>query len=62
MPAIKVLRKQGRIAWAEGHRGWVPAPEDVVSALTNDGFEEYLEALGRMTGHSSARKEDGPCQ
>jgi hypothetical protein len=41
MHAVNVLREQGRIAWAEEHRGWVGSPEDVVGALTNDGFEEY---------------------
>lgn len=39
--AVNVLREQGRIAWAEEDRGWVGSPEDVVGALTNDGFEEY---------------------
>ena len=45
MHAVNVLLEQGRIAWAEEHRGWVAAPEDVVSALTNDGFEEYKREL-----------------
>lgn len=54
MPAVKALREQGRIAWAEEHRGWVAAPEDVVSALRNDGFEEYKRELVWTRGGEAA--------
>ena len=54
MHAVNVLREQGRIAWAEEHRGWVASPEDVVSALTNDGFEEYKREVFRTLGGEAA--------
>ena len=50
MHAVNVLREQGRIAWAEEHRGWVACPEDVVSALTNDGFAEHKREVLRTRG------------
>ena len=31
---------QGRMNWVEGEKGWVAAPEDVVGALSKDGFDE----------------------
>ena len=54
MHAVKVLREQGRIAWAEEHRWWVAAPEDIISALTNDGFEEYKSELIWTRGGEAA--------
>ena len=45
MHAVKGLREQGRNTWVEEHEGWVAAPENVVSALTNDGFEECKREL-----------------
>jgi hypothetical protein len=40
MKAFSELRDQGRITWMEEEHGWVAAPEDIVDALSNDGFEE----------------------
>jgi hypothetical protein len=34
------LRGQGRMTWVEEEKGWVAAPEDVVGALSKDGFDE----------------------
>jgi hypothetical protein len=40
MSAVNDLRGQGRMTWIEAERGWVAAPEEIVSALSTDGFEE----------------------
>jgi len=40
MNGLSELREQGRMTWMEEEHGWVAAPEDVVKALSNDGFEE----------------------
>lgn len=40
MPGLNELREQGRMSWIEDQRGWVAAPEDIVTALLNDGFAE----------------------
>lgn len=32
------------MAWIDEEHGWVAAPEDVVDALANDGFEECKRA------------------
>lgn len=40
MNAVDDLRGQGRMTWIKAERGWVAAPEEIVSALSIDGFEE----------------------
>ena len=35
---LKRLREQDRMTWIEVAHGWVAAPEDVVDALSQDGF------------------------
>jgi hypothetical protein len=40
MLGLNELREQGRMTWIEDQRGWVAAPEDIVTALLNDGFAE----------------------
>jgi hypothetical protein len=40
MNAVDDLRGQGRMRWITAERGWVAAPEEIVSALSTDGFEE----------------------
>jgi hypothetical protein len=34
------LRQHSRMTWVEEEHGWVAAPEEIVSALSIDGFEE----------------------
>lgn len=34
------LRGRGRMNWIEAEQGWVAAPDDVVGALSKDGFDE----------------------
>jgi hypothetical protein len=40
MNAVDDLRGQGRMTWITAERGWAAAPEEIVSALSADGFEE----------------------
>lgn len=40
MNRLDELRGHGRMTWLEAEQGWVAAPEEVVNALSSDGFEE----------------------
>jgi hypothetical protein len=40
MNGLDELRGDGRMTWSEAEQGWVAAPEDIVNALSIDGFEE----------------------
>lgn len=40
MNAVDDLRGQGRMTWMKADGGWVAAPDEIVSALSTDGFEE----------------------
>jgi hypothetical protein len=43
------LRVGGRMRWLGDEQAWIARPEEVVGALSDDGFEEYKreEARGR---------------
>ena len=41
------LRGQGGMAWIEEEKGWVAAAEDVVGALSKDGFDECKREMTR---------------
>jgi hypothetical protein len=40
MHGLNELRKQGRMTWIDEEHGWVAAPDEIVDALSNDGFDE----------------------
>jgi hypothetical protein len=40
MRGLDELRGQGRMTWIAEEHGWLAAPEDIVDALSNDGFDE----------------------
>ncbi len=40
MTGLDELREQGKMTWIEEAHGWIAAPEEVMKALSNDGFEE----------------------
>ena len=40
MNGLSELREQGRMTWIEQEHGWVAVPEEIVHALSTDGFEE----------------------
>lgn len=40
MKGVSDLREESRMTWSEHEHGWVGAPEEVLNALSRDGFEE----------------------
>ena len=40
MTGLDDLRGDGRMTWSDAEQGWLAAPEEIVSALSSDGFEE----------------------
>jgi hypothetical protein len=40
MNGLNALRGHGRMTWSEAEQGWAAAPEEIVDALSRDGFEE----------------------
>ena len=40
MHGLNALRGQGGMSWIEEENGWVAAPDDIVGALSRDGFDE----------------------
>jgi hypothetical protein len=44
---LRELREQGRLDWSVSARAWSAEPEDVVSALAHDGFQEYKREEAR---------------
>lgn len=45
MSGLTELHDQGGLTWAERERGWMAAPDDVLTALARDGFEECRHAV-----------------
>src|SRR5437899_5484906 len=43
--ALDELRTDGRMTWREAESGWIAAPEEIVTALASEGFEECKRAL-----------------
>lgn len=44
MHGLDDLREHGKMTWIDEEHGWAAAPEDIVDALANDGFEECKRA------------------
>jgi hypothetical protein len=40
VPGLDELRGRGRMSWIEVEKGWAAAPEDIMGALSQDGFDE----------------------
>ncbi len=57
---LKELREQGRMTWIEPEHGWVAAPEEIVNALSTDGFEECKRES--TTSRRDCRPADGVWQ
>ncbi len=55
MNELDELRGHGRMTWIEAEQGWVAAPEEIVNALSNDGFEECKREVtpSRRNGQSA---------
>lgn len=44
---LRELREQGRLHWSATERAWSAEPDDVVSALAHEGFQEYKREEAR---------------
>jgi hypothetical protein len=51
---LNELRMQGRMMWIEEERGWIAAPEDIVKALSTDGFDECKREM------TTSRRDNQP--
>jgi hypothetical protein len=40
MPTLNELREQGQMTWIDAEHGWGAVAEDIVAALSTDGFQE----------------------
>ena len=45
MTGFNGLREHSRITWIEQEHGWAATPEDIVTVLSNEGFEECKREL-----------------
>lgn len=45
MTGFNELREQSRMTWSEQEHGWAAAPEEILYALSTDGFEECKREL-----------------
>lgn len=57
IPGLNELLRQGRMTWTKPEHGWVAAPEPVLTALVEDGFEECKREL--TTSRSDRRPAGG---
>jgi hypothetical protein len=60
MNGLDELRGNGRMTWIEAEQGWVASPEEIVTALSSDGFEECQRAV--TTGRRDSRPAGGVWQ
>jgi hypothetical protein len=60
MNELDELRGHGRMTWMEAEQGWVAAPDEVVNALSSDGFEECKREV--TTGRRGSRPAGGVWQ
>lgn len=51
---LEDLRIHGQIRWTGQEHAWLGRPDDVVSALSGEGFEEYKREVTR------SRRDRGP--
>ena len=47
LPHLGELERNGTMRWRAEDHAWIADPEDVVHALTNDGFHEYRREIAR---------------
>jgi hypothetical protein len=54
MNGLEELREQGRMTWLEQERGWIGAPEEIVKALSTDGYDECKREM------TTSRRDNRP--
>jgi hypothetical protein len=60
MSGLDELRADGRMTWKEAERGWIAAPEEIVKALAQEGFDECKRAM--TTSRRDSRPAGGVWQ
>ncbi|MGH7277691.1 MAG: hypothetical protein ACREJG_03300 [Candidatus Rokuibacteriota bacterium] len=60
MNGLDELRAQGGMRWMPGERGWLAALEDVLTALSTDGFAECKREM--TTSRRDSRPAGGVWQ
>lgn len=45
MNGLDALRAQGKMTWTDVEHGWVAAPDEIMTALSHDGFDECKREL-----------------
>jgi hypothetical protein len=53
---LNELRVHGHMTWTGHEQAWIARPDEVVSALANEGFEEYKR---EVTTHRRDRRAAG---
>jgi hypothetical protein len=54
MRAFSELRQKRRMSWMVQQHGWVAVPEEIVNALSNEGFEECSKPTTSRYDHHPA--------
>lgn len=60
MAGLNELREQHRMTWSDHEQAWVGAPEEILDALTNDGFDECKREM--TASHRDCRPAGGVWQ
>ena len=60
MTGLNELRDQNKLTWIAQEHGWVATPEDIVTALSKDGFAECKREM--TTSESDLRPAGGVWQ
>jgi hypothetical protein len=59
MTSINALREHSRITWIEQEHGWAATPEDLVTVLSTEGFEECKRELPTSRPNADRRAASG---
>jgi Winged helix-turn-helix DNA-binding len=54
LPQLGKLERDGTMCWRAEDHAWTADPEDVVQALTDDGFHEYRREIARRARSPAA--------
>lgn len=49
---LDTMKREGRLRWGPDERAWIARPDEIVEALSHEGFAEYKREIAR-TGRSA---------